>query len=62
MNQTSFIEKSKKIHNNKYSYELVEYINTLTEVKIVCPVHGIFHQLPKTHLKKNTVAQNVVET
>lgn len=46
-----FIEKSKKIHNNKYDYSLVEYKNARTKVKIICPEHGIFEQNPDTHLK-----------
>ena len=36
-----FIKKAKDIHGNKYSYELVEYINSHTNVKIICKDHGI---------------------
>src|SRR5438094_815017 len=39
----------KKIHGNKYDYSLVEYKNAETEVKIICPNHGIFEQKPKNH-------------
>ena len=28
LNKELFIEKVKKIHNNKYNYDLVEYKNT----------------------------------
>ncbi len=45
-----FIEKSQKIHNNKYDYSLVNYINIKTKIKIICPIHGVFEQLPKNHL------------
>jgi hypothetical protein len=45
-----FISKSNSIHNNKYEYSLVEYINAHTKVKIICPTHGIFEQCPRTHL------------
>jgi very-short-patch-repair endonuclease/Zn ribbon nucleic-acid-binding protein len=45
-----FIEKAKEIHNNKYDYSLVEYINNKTKIKIICPKHGIFEQKPKNHL------------
>lgn len=45
-----FIIDSKKIHNDKYDYSLVEYINSITKVKIICPIHGIFEQKPNTHL------------
>ena len=54
MNKTEeFIQKSKLIHNNKYDYFLVEYINSYTKVKIICPEHGIFEQQPSNHLSKN---------
>ncbi len=49
-NKNEFIEKAIKIHNNKYDYSLVEYINSITKIKIICPIHGIFHQRPQNHL------------
>lgn len=45
----SFIEKSIKIHGNKYDYRNVKYINARTEVCIICPEHGEFWQLPFIH-------------
>lgn len=36
-------------HSDRYDYSLVEYINAHTKVKIICPVHGIFEQQPRTH-------------
>jgi len=45
-----FIEKAKKVHGNKYDYSLVEYVNALTKIKIICKKHGIFEQKPKNHL------------
>jgi len=45
------IEKFNKIHNNFYDYSLVVYINVNTKIKIICPIHGIFEQLPSEHLK-----------
>ena len=44
-----FIENGNKIHNNKYNYSLVNYINAHTEVEIICPIHGMFRQLPCDH-------------
>ena len=41
-----FILKSSEIHNNKYDYSLVEYIDNKTKVKIICPEHGVFEQRP----------------
>jgi hypothetical protein len=44
-----YIEKSKKNHENKYDYSLVDYKNSKTKVKIICPSHGVFEQLPRAH-------------
>jgi hypothetical protein len=33
-----------------YNYELVDYKNSLTKVKIICLKHGIFEQTPSYHL------------
>lgn len=46
----AFVEKAKSIHGDKYDYSLVDYINGLTEVKIICPIHGVFYQKPQNHL------------
>jgi len=50
-NNKEFIKKSLNIHNNKYNYSLVNYKNSKTKVKIICPEHGIFEQTPTKHLK-----------
>lgn len=43
-NTDEFIEKSKKIHGNKYNYDNVEYINNKIKVKIYCKnVVNIFY-------------------
>lgn len=47
----SFIKRSIEIHKNKYDYSEVIYITNKTNVKIKCPIHGIFEQTPFTHLK-----------
>ncbi len=46
----TFIDRSRKIHGNKYDYSLVEYINSSTKVKIICKKHGIFEQKPRHHI------------
>lgn len=48
--KASFIEKANTIHNNKYDYSLVEYINNRTPVRIICPQHGEFIQIPHDHV------------
>ena len=50
LTQEDFIKKAKEVHGNKYDYSKVEYINTQTKVKIICPVHDEFEQLPSNHL------------
>lgn len=47
------IQSFVKIHNYKYDYSIVEYINGQKKVKIVCPAHGVFEQTPMGHLAGN---------
>jgi very-short-patch-repair endonuclease len=46
----NLIDKFKLIHGEKYDYSLVEYNGNNVNIKILCPEHGIFKQLPKHHL------------
>lgn len=46
-----FIETCKLIHENKYSYEYVEYKTTNDRIKIVCPKHGIYTQVATKHYR-----------
>ena len=43
------LPKFNKIHNNKYTYDESTYVNTTTKMRIICPVHGEFWQLPEIH-------------
>jgi hypothetical protein len=45
----SVIEHFIKIHNDRYDYSFVEYINNEVPVKIVCQKHGLFLQTPNNH-------------
>jgi hypothetical protein len=45
-----FIKKSIYVHGERYNYSLVEYINSKTKVKIICPEHGEFEQSPEKHI------------
>lgn len=49
-----FIEKAKKVHGDKYDYSNVVYENAKTKVRISCPKHGNFYQLPSSHLAGKT--------
>ena len=52
LNKELFIEKSKNIHDDKYDYSLVEYLNSTTKVKIKCKEYGfVFEQSPRRHLE-----------
>lgn len=55
LTKEKFVEKASKIHNNKYDYNLVEYKNNRTKIKIICPVHGIFEQIAGSHFKYGCV-------
>ena len=44
-----FIENANNVHNNKYDYSKLVYVNAKTKVTIVCPEHGEFSQNPSDH-------------
>lgn len=46
-----FINLANNVHNNKYDYSKVEYVNCKTPVKIICPIHGEFLQIPDSHIQ-----------
>jgi hypothetical protein len=45
-----FILKAKKNYGDKYDYSEIEYINSTTEISILCTEHGEFEQSPAKHL------------
>lgn len=49
-NKSDFIDVANNVHNNKYCYDLVEYINMHTKINIICNKHGIFQQKPYKHI------------
>ena len=48
-----FIKKSIIKYGNKYDYSKVEYINRISKVIIICPIHGEFESTPINHLSRN---------
>lgn len=46
-----FLNRARSKFGNKFDYSLVEYKNTKTKIKIICPIHGVFEQFPQMHLK-----------
>lgn len=49
-----FIDRSRKIHGNKYGYDKVIYSNNSTPVIITCFKHGDFSQVPTSHIDQCT--------
>ena len=50
--KVNFINRSKFIHDNKYGYQKVDYVNAKTKVLVICPDHGEFEVSPDNHLRK----------
>lgn len=48
--EKDFYLRSNKIHETKYDYSKVNYINSITKVCIICPEHGEFWQTPHKHM------------
>jgi hypothetical protein len=47
-----FIKKSKEKHGDKYTYiNLGAFKNSSSRMSIICPKHGIFKQIARTHYK-----------
>jgi len=51
LTKEEFIQRAILIHNNKFNYDNVIYINYQTKVKIICPIHDEFEQIPASHLQ-----------
>lgn len=50
LTQEQVIARAVTVHGDKYSYELVEYKDANTKIKIVCQEHGVFEQKPSNHV------------
>jgi hypothetical protein len=50
-NTEEFIQKSIKVHSDKYDYSKVDYTGNNDNVIIICKEHGEFTQSPHNHLK-----------
>lgn len=63
-----FVENARRVHGNKYKYHPEEYVNAQTKIRIECPIHGTFYQVPSAHLMgegcpscKNSVLEDKVQ-
>ena len=50
---SEFVKKAREVHGGKYDYSKVKYVNSYTDVCIICPEHGEFLQAPNEHLQGN---------
>jgi hypothetical protein len=46
-----FVHQARITHNNTYDYSLVEYTIATKPVRIICNKHGIFSQIPRSHIR-----------
>jgi very-short-patch-repair endonuclease len=53
LGKDKFVKKSIEVHGDVYNYDLVNYKNNNTKVKIICHRHGEYKQTPSSHLSGN---------
>lgn len=51
LTNSEIIDKFVAVHGDLYDYSEVEYQSLHTEVSIRCHIHGVFRQMPSTHLR-----------
>lgn len=51
LSKEDFLEKAREIHGDKYEYDLSNYCNNRSVIKIKCPTHGWFSQEVCSHLQ-----------
>lgn len=47
-----FIREAMVVHGDMYDYSRSDYVNPTTKICIICPKHGEFWQLRKTHVQQ----------
>lgn len=47
----SFAEKANLLFNNQYDYSLIDYKNSNSLLKIICPKHGVFNKKANKHMQ-----------
>ena len=60
-NIESFVNKANLVHDQKYDYSQIVYIDSRTKIRIICKNHGIFEQTPSAHLQKAGCNRCVIE-
>lgn len=62
VSRQDIIDKFIIVHNNKYTYPVKEFETMRTLIDIICPVHGVFQQIPKSHVKGHGCSKCAIET
>jgi hypothetical protein len=57
-----FIQMSKLVSDYRYDYSKCDYVNKITKVKIICPIHGDFDVYPHLHLNQGYVCSECYES
>lgn len=52
MTYEEFLQESRALHGNKYSYQKFDFIGRQENALIICPVHGEFKQQCRVHLQR----------
>lgn len=50
IDKKEFFKRAKELHGDYYDYSKVVFVNQKTRITIICPVHGEFKQLIKSHV------------
>lgn len=64
-----FIDRANKVHNFRYDYSNINYINTNSSINIKCLIHGEFTQRASDHVNKkngcphckNSKGENIID-
>lgn len=46
-----YTENATLVHSGKYDYSIVDYVNSKSKIKIICPQHGMFEQVAGEHVR-----------
>jgi very-short-patch-repair endonuclease len=54
VNVEYYINKFKELYGNLYDYSKVNYVNSRTNICVICPIHGDFYVSPNNHLSRRS--------
>lgn len=57
-----FVAKARMVHGERYDYSLVDYVTNSKNVKIICPDHGPFLQIPAVHTDRGSGCADCAKT